>query len=107
MDLKRESNSPPDLPLPMQAGLVSSQTGLMAPPYPGVMYQTAQGMVYAAPTSALPNGVIFSLSQGGGTSTSSSGSSSHPQYITIPLPMALSAANGHAQEAADLSKNRK
>lgn len=37
----------------------------MAPPYPGMMYQTSQGMVYAAaPTSALPNGVIFSLSQG-------------------------------------------
>lgn len=38
---------------------------MMAPPYPGMMYQTSQGMVYAAaPTSALPNGVIFSLSQG-------------------------------------------
>jgi hypothetical protein len=37
----------------------------MTPPYPGMMYQTSQGMVYAAgPTSALPNGVIFSLSQG-------------------------------------------
>lgn len=38
---------------------------MMTPPYPGMMYQTSQGMVYAAgPTSALPNGVIFSLSQG-------------------------------------------
>ena len=38
---------------------------MMAPPYPGMMYQTSQGMVYAAaPTSALQNGVIFSLSQG-------------------------------------------
>ncbi|PSN40915.1 hypothetical protein C0J52_12448 [Blattella germanica] len=38
---------------------------MMTPPYPGVMYQTSQGMVYAAaPSSALPNGVIFSLSQG-------------------------------------------
>lgn len=38
------------------AGLVS------AGGYPGVMYQTSNGMMYAAPTSALPNGVIFSLS---------------------------------------------
>lgn len=38
------------------AGLVSSGA------YPGVMYQTSNGMVYAAPSSALPNGVIFSLS---------------------------------------------
>jgi hypothetical protein len=38
---------------------------MVAPPYPGMMYQTSQGMVYAAaPSSALPNGVIFSLSPG-------------------------------------------
>lgn len=38
---------------------------MMTPPYSGMMYQTSQGMVYAAArTSALPNGVIFSLSQG-------------------------------------------
>ncbi|KAK6631741.1 hypothetical protein RUM43_013805 [Polyplax serrata] len=40
----------------ISAGLVS--TGRC----PGVLYQTSNGMMYAAPSSALPNGVIFSLS---------------------------------------------
>lgn len=90
---------------------------MMSPPYTGVMYQTSQGMVYAAPTSALPNGVIFSLGQGqlqlqqqqqeaGGSRRSTPGQGPH-QFITIPLPMALAASNGHHQEAADLTKSRK
>ncbi|XP_021923987.1 serum response factor homolog, partial [Zootermopsis nevadensis] len=91
-----------------QPQLISAS--MMTPPYSGMMYQTSQGMVYAAArTSALPNGVIFSLSQGqlqlqhaadsgGGDGSSSSSSSSshhhqqqttpHQQFITIPLPMA-------------------
>jgi len=51
---------------------------------------------------------------GGGGSSSSSSSSHHhqqhaapqQQFITIPLPMALSAAAA-MQEAADLTKSRK
>ena len=37
---------------------------LFPAPYPGVMYQTAQGLVYATPSSSLPNGVILSLPPG-------------------------------------------
>lgn len=117
-------------PARSQQQLISAS--MMAPPYPGMMYQTSQGMVYAAaPTSALQNGVIFSLSQGqlqlqhaaadcggtggGGGGSSSSSSSSHhhqqhaapqQQFITIPLPMTFSTAAA-MQEAADLTKSRK
>lgn len=96
-----------------QAQLIPA--GMVNPGYTGLMYQTSQGMVYAAPTSALTNGVIFSLSQGqlqqlqqdaAGASRTSSGHSPQ-QFITIPLPVTLAASNGHTQEAADLSKSRK
>ncbi|XP_047103871.1 uncharacterized protein LOC124722780 [Schistocerca piceifrons] len=82
---------------------------MVSPPYPGVMYQTSQGMVYASP-SGLPNGVIFSLSSQGQLHHESGGSSQHPSghQFLIPLHIPLSAAaNGLPSEAADLSKSRK
>ncbi|KAL0275546.1 UNVERIFIED_CONTAM: hypothetical protein PYX00_003364 [Menopon gallinae] len=97
----------------ISAGLVSSGA------YPGVMYQTSNGMVYAAPSSALPNGVIFSLSPqidpgGDGSSSNRSQGSFRQQLITIPFPMLSTNPGGNGiktdrddQEAADLSKNRK
>lgn len=37
---------------------------ILAAPYSGVMYQTAQGLVYATPGTSLQNGVILSLPPG-------------------------------------------
>ncbi|KAJ9582481.1 hypothetical protein L9F63_003174, partial [Diploptera punctata] len=111
-----DSPSPPAPSSTQTQQLLSAS--MMTPPYPGVMYQTSQGMVYAAASpSALSNGVIFSLNQaqlqlqrGGGSSSSASSSSRQQQFITIPLPMlsaVTASANGHHQEAADLTKSRK
>lgn len=107
----------------------SSAASLITAPYPGVMYQTAQGLVYATPSSALPNGVILSLPPGiqlqphnesnGSTSSSSAQAAAaaavlrQPQFIRIPFPMALSEpqlstqSRNNVSEAADLSKGRK
>ncbi|XP_049955551.1 serum response factor homolog isoform X2 [Schistocerca serialis cubense] len=87
----------------------AARASMVSPPYPGVMYQTSQGMVYASP-SGLPNGVIFSLSSQGQLHHESGGSSQHPSghQFLIPLHIPLSAAaNGLPSEAADLSKSRK
>ncbi|KAK7870148.1 hypothetical protein R5R35_012712 [Gryllus longicercus] len=104
----------------LQAGTSQAQAqlipaGMMNPGYTGVMYQTSQGMVYATPTSALSNGVIFSLSQGqfqqlqqeAAGANRGTQSAGPQQFITIPLPVTLTASNGHPQEAADLTKARK
>ncbi|XP_063236261.1 serum response factor homolog [Bacillus rossius redtenbacheri] len=100
-DVSKDTKQAPSPGPAPQPQLVSGS--LMGPPYPRVMYQTAQGMVYAAPTPALPNGVIFSLAQG--TSGTSGSTPGHPQYVTIPFPVAITAAKH--QVAADLSVGRK
>lgn len=112
---------------------LTSSASLISTSYPGVMYQTAQGLVYATPSPSLPNGVILSLPPGiqlqphneaNGSSASSSSSSAQaaaaavlrqPQFIRIPFPMALSdpqvsvpsQSRNIMSEAADLSKGRK
>ncbi|XP_028136593.1 serum response factor homolog isoform X3 [Diabrotica virgifera virgifera] len=58
-----------------------------------LVYQTPQGMMYAATPSA--GGVILSLAP-------TDGNSAHPQFITIPLSMV--AANGQGE--IDLSKRK-
>ncbi|GLG93205.1 Serum response factor-like protein, partial [Gryllus bimaculatus] len=102
-------------PPPEHVGTPDIRAGMMNPGYTGVMYQTSQGMVYATPTSALSNGVIFSLSQGqfqqlqqeAAGANRGTQSAGPQQFITIPLPVTLTASNGHPQEAADLTKARK
>ncbi|KAK3925656.1 putative serine/threonine-protein kinase ireA [Frankliniella fusca] len=115
------------------SSMTTSSASLISTPYPGVMYQTAQGLVYATPSSSLPSGVILSLPPGiqlqphneaNGNPSSSSPSSSQvaaaavlrqPQFIRIPFPMALSdpqvsipsQSRNVMSEAADLSKGRK
>ena len=76
--------------------------------FPTVMYQTRQGMVYATPSSALPNGVILSLGR-----EQTGVRAGQPQFITIPLPLGLTAPTTTAHTAptqaaaADLSKAKK
>lgn len=74
--------------------------------FPTVMYQTPQGMVYATPSSALPNGVILSLGR-----EQTGVRQGQPQFITIPLPLGLTAPTTTAAPtqaaAADLSKAKK
>ncbi|EEB18508.1 hypothetical protein Phum_PHUM516710 [Pediculus humanus corporis] len=100
----------------ISAGLVSTGGG-----YPRVLYQTSNGMMYAAPSPSLPNGVIFSLSHqvdpggtgsggggGAGSSSRSHGNSRQQQLITIPFPVLsatpCSSNRDTEQEAADLSR---
>ncbi|XP_066901622.1 serum response factor homolog isoform X5 [Halyomorpha halys] len=68
-----ESPNSPGMPN-HQSSVASTSSG-----YPGGMYGGRQGMVYASPSPGLPNGGVI-LSVGGG-----------PPYITIPLPLGLSA----------------
>ncbi|XP_071445241.1 serum response factor-like isoform X2 [Hetaerina americana] len=111
------------------AARVMSSAGFSSPA-PGVLYQTAQGMVYAAPTtsgttatqlipstsSPLANGatgLILSLAPSHraseaaaalGTSAQSNGSRSQ-QFIRIPMPVPLSTSQ--QQEGTNFSKSRK
>lgn len=63
-----------------------------------LLYQMPQGVLCSSST----NGVIFSLAQ---APNSSSGGDQQPQFITIPLSMAMAASNGHTAEL-DLSAKR-
>lgn len=71
-----------------QSAALQQQTSLVGP----LLYQVPQGMVCTTPS----NGVIFSLTQG---------NEPQPQFITIPLSMAMAATNGHQAEL-DLSKRK-
>ncbi|XP_014663887.1 PREDICTED: uncharacterized protein LOC106806462 [Priapulus caudatus] len=52
-----------------------------------VVYQTAQGLMYAAPTTSLPEGVIFNFQQQDQSGTTGQQAQ---HYITIPVPVSLS-----------------
>ncbi|XP_030759837.1 serum response factor homolog isoform X2 [Sitophilus oryzae] len=77
----------------------SSPTTTAAPQLPllsPLLYQTAQGMMYAAPSNG---GVLVGLTPSPGSDVSTN----RPQFFTIPLSMM--AANGQAAEL-DLSKKK-
>lgn len=78
---------PQSRPQPPPATATSTQSATQA-------QMVAAPLVYQMP----PNGVIFSLAQPQGTGD-------QPQFITIPLSVAMAAANGHQE--LDLSKRTK
>uniref|UniRef100_T1IPR1 Serum response factor homolog n=1 Tax=Strigamia maritima TaxID=126957 RepID=T1IPR1_STRMM len=71
-----------------------------------VIYQTAQGVVYATPTATLPEGVIFNFGQAPTAlqiPSDQGTNATHQQYITIPVPVSLTAATQIVQSQQVLS----
>lgn len=89
---------PPPIPPPQSKATPTSRATSTAPPTGTPATTAAAAMVAPLLYQVPPNGVIFSLAQpppGGGD---------QPQFITIPLSVAMAATNGHQE--LDLSNKK-